>query len=142
MTRKSVDEYSKAIRDRYLKESKEENGKILDEFARVTGIHRKAAIRLFDHVSQHNKPKRRGKRKYDTAVGSSLKTIWEASDRLCSKRLKLYMPHGNGFLVMDFLPMKNTIVRKTSGNGTPQVNSVEEAGKLIMVPSPVIEECQ
>jgi hypothetical protein len=99
VTRKSVDEYSKAIRDRYQKATKEEKGKILDEFTKVTGIHRKAAIRLLNHVSQHNKPKRRGrKRKYDTAVVASLKTIWEASDRLCSKRLKPFIPEIIGVL--------------------------------------------
>jgi hypothetical protein len=93
MTQKSVDEYLKAIRDRYLKGSKEEKGKILDEFTKVTGIHRKAAIKLLNRVAERSTPKRRGrKRKYDPAVAASLKTIWEASDRLCSRRLQPFLP--------------------------------------------------
>lgn len=93
MTRKSVDEYSKAIRERYINGTKEEKGKILDEFTKVTGIHRKAAIRLLNRVLERSTPKRRGrKRKYGAAVAASLKTVWEASDRLCSKRLKPFMP--------------------------------------------------
>jgi hypothetical protein len=99
VTRKSVNEYSKAIRERYMNGSKEEKGKILDEFTKVTGIHRKAAIRLLNQGSQPDKPKRRGrKRKYDAAAVASLKTIWEASDRLCSKRLKPFMPEIIGVL--------------------------------------------
>lgn len=92
MTRKSVNEYLKAIKDRYLEASKEGKGKILDEFTKVTGIHRKAAIRLLNRVFQQSNPKRRGrKREYDVEMVKALKIIWEASDRLCSKRLKPFM---------------------------------------------------
>ena len=92
MTRKSINEYLKAIRERYLEASKEEKGKILDEFTKVTGLHRKAAIRLLNRVLRHSNPRRRGrKREYDAGVIISLKAIWEASDRLCSKRLKPFM---------------------------------------------------
>ena len=46
MTRGSVLEYAAAVRGRYLSAGKEEKGRILDEFIRVTGYHRKTAIRL------------------------------------------------------------------------------------------------
>jgi hypothetical protein len=99
VTRKSINEYSKAIRERYLKGTKEEKGKILDEFTKVTGIHRKAAIRLLNHVSPPDKAKRSGrKRKYDVEIVKMLKIIWEASDRLCSKRLKPFIPEIVGVL--------------------------------------------
>ena len=99
MTRKSINEYLKAIRDRYLEASKEEKGKILDEFTKVTGIHRKAAIRLLNRVVRHSNPKRRGrKREYDAEMVKSLKTVWESSDRLCSKRLKPFMAEMIGIL--------------------------------------------
>lgn len=92
MTRESISEYLEAIRGRYLKAGKEEKGKILDEFTKVTRIHRKAAIRLLNRVLPHSTRKRRGrKREYGAEVVKSLKTIWEASDRLCSKRLKPFM---------------------------------------------------
>ena len=93
MTRQSIKEYIGAIRERYRKASKEEKGKILDEFTQVTHMHRKAAIRLLNRVFESaNKKKRGRKRKYGTIVIDSLKTIWEASDRLCSKRLKPFIP--------------------------------------------------
>ena len=66
---------------------------MLDEFTKVTGLHRKAAIRLLHRLSQPGVSKRRGRpRKYDTAVAEVLKVVWEASDRLCSKRLQPFLP--------------------------------------------------
>ena len=93
MTRRSIMEYAQAIRPRYLRASKEEKGKILDEFAQATGFHRKAAIRLLNRVSRPTAGKRRGrKRKYGPEVAGALKEVWEASDRLCSERLKPFIP--------------------------------------------------
>ena len=90
MTRASIREYTEAVRWRYLKASKEEKGKILDEFTKVTGYHRKAAIRLLHRVSKPSTGKKRGRpRQYGVAVVGGLKATWEATDRLCSKRLLL-----------------------------------------------------
>lgn len=99
MTRQSIQEYVQAIRERYRKATKEEKGKILNEFTQVTGLHRKAAIRLLNRVAESSGKKRGGRlRKYDSAAVDSLKTIWEASDRLCSKRLKPFIPEILGVL--------------------------------------------
>jgi len=66
---------------------------MLDEFTEVTGLHRKAAIRLLNRASYPRLNKRCGrKRQYGPEVGEALKAIWEASDRLCSKRLKPFLP--------------------------------------------------
>jgi hypothetical protein len=93
VTRRSILEYAQAIRPRYCKASKEEKGKMLEEFIQVTGFHRKAAIRLLNRVSRLTSGKRRGrKRKYGSEVAEALKEVWEASDRLCSKRLKPFIP--------------------------------------------------
>ena len=46
MTRGSIREYAEAVRGRYLIASRKEKSRILDEFTKVTGCHRKAAIRL------------------------------------------------------------------------------------------------
>lgn len=47
MTRGSIRGYTEAVRGRYSVALKKEKGKILDEFTKVTGYHRKAAIRPF-----------------------------------------------------------------------------------------------
>ena len=51
MTRSSVEEYADAIRDRYHRANRNEKRDMLDEFTRVTGYHRKVAIRLLSEES-------------------------------------------------------------------------------------------
>ena len=92
MTRGSILEYAEAVRWRYVKARKKEKGKILDEFTQVTGYHRKAAIRLLHRDGSQRQGKRRGRqRHYGQEVVDALRKVWEASDRLCSKRLKPFL---------------------------------------------------
>jgi len=66
---------------------------MLDEFTQVTGLHRKAAIRLLHRPGQPRAGKRRGRpRKYGTGESEALRAVWEVSDRLCSKRLQPFLP--------------------------------------------------
>jgi len=89
----SIKEYTEAIRWRYLRSAKVDKGKILDEFVEVTGYHRKAAIRLLHQISKPRVKKKQGRpRKYTSAVVDALKVAWEATDRLCSKRLQPFLP--------------------------------------------------
>ena len=82
-----------AIGDRYRASGRSERTKILDEFVAVTGYHRKHAIRLLRPKAEPSRPvQRRVHRRYDGAVREALIALWEASDRLCSKRLKPIMP--------------------------------------------------
>jgi hypothetical protein len=93
VTRASILEYAEALRRRYFKASRKGKGKMLDEFTQVTGLHRKAAIRLLNRQGQPVASKRRGrKRKYGTGVTEALRAVWEASDRLCSRRLQPFLP--------------------------------------------------
>jgi hypothetical protein len=92
VTRRSIMEYVQALRNRYFRVSKEEKGKMLDEFTKVTGWHRKAAIRLLNRPSQPGAGKRRGRPTMYKDVMPPLRAIWEASDRLCSKRLQPFIP--------------------------------------------------
>jgi hypothetical protein len=90
MTLNSIHEYADIMRKRYLKANKREKSQILNEFVKVTGYHRKSAIRVLIKVS----PSTAGRRGHPAAYGSvlqPLKVIWEASDRLCSKRLHPFM---------------------------------------------------
>ena len=65
---------------------------MLDEFTQVTGLHRKAAIRLLNRPSRTGEGKRRGRPAKYKDVTQALNAIWEASDRLCSKRLQPFLP--------------------------------------------------
>ena len=91
MTRGSVMEYAAAVRGRYLAGGKKEKGEILDEFMKVTGYHRKAAIRVLLKKLRCS-PGRRGRPRRYGSVVEPLKAVWEASDRLCSKRLQPFLP--------------------------------------------------
>ncbi len=93
MTRGSILEYVEAIRGRYLNVSRKEKGRILDEFTNVTDLHRKAAIRLLRREGQAKVRRKRGRpRRYGRDVVSALRVVWEATDRLCSKRLHPFLP--------------------------------------------------
>ncbi len=87
------DELVAAVSERYRQASRAERGRILDEFTAVTGLHRKHAVRLL----RGGAPSRRcgprpGRRVYDLAAHEALIVIWEASDRVCSKRLRPLIP--------------------------------------------------
>lgn len=85
-------EVSAAIRDRYAASGRAAKKVILDEFVALTGLHRKHAIRLLGTGASEKRPRGRPKRFYDTAVKAALALLWEASDRVCSKRLKPMIP--------------------------------------------------
>src|ERR1700680_1905515 len=87
------DELVAAIAGRYAQGDRGERGRILDEFAAVTGFHRKHAMRLLraGQVTRRCGP-RPGRRVYDEAVREALIVVWEASDRICSKRLRPLLP--------------------------------------------------
>jgi hypothetical protein len=92
VTRESIQEYARAIRDRYWQANKKGKSKILDEFTKTTGLHRKAAIRLLNRETSSHSSKKRGRpRKYTHEAVEVLKMAWEAEDRLCSKRLHPFL---------------------------------------------------
>ena len=93
MTRVGIKEYVDALRDRYLRGSKKEKGKVLDEFVRVVGCHRKSAVRLLGHEKKASHQGKRGRgRLYKGEVVDVLRMAWEATDHLCSKRLQPFLP--------------------------------------------------
>src|SRR6202045_401251 len=87
------DELVAAIAGRYAQGDRAERGRILDEFAAVTGFHRKHAMRLLraGQVNRRSGP-RPGRRVYDDAVREALIVVWETSDRICGKRLRPLVP--------------------------------------------------
>ncbi len=93
MSRRSILEYAQAVRPRYLRAGKVAKAKILDEFVEATGLHRKSAIRLLNREEGAGGGRRRGRpRLYGADVVVALKVAWEASDCLCSRRLRPFLP--------------------------------------------------
>jgi predicted RNA-binding protein Jag len=93
ISKQSRQELISAIRHRYSTASKEEKARILDEFVAMTGYHRKHAIRVLGSDDQCITAERPcGKRIYNEAIKEALIVLWEASDRICGKRLKAILP--------------------------------------------------
>ena len=81
------------IRDRYRQASKKDKGRILDEFTAITGHHRKHGIRLLSQPVGEEEKQAVGRRIYDEAVREAVIVVWEASERICGKRLKAALPN-------------------------------------------------
>ena len=96
MSQKSKRELLEVVRPRYLKASRTEKQKILDEFTSATGYHRKHAIRVLRNqrqVQKHLKGKNKTyKRLYGGEVVQALEQIWEIYGQICSKRLQPILP--------------------------------------------------
>jgi hypothetical protein len=93
MTNQGKRELLKAVRPRYLKASRAQKSRILDEFVAATRYHRKYAIHLLLHVPPRRSKKKRGRRlTYGPDVVAALAQAWEVSGRLCGKRLHPFLP--------------------------------------------------
>jgi hypothetical protein len=82
------------IHGRYQRAGRPHKKLILDEFCATCGYHRKAALRLLNRPLSTGSARRVGpKLTYDPVeVLPVLKTVWLASDQLCSKLLKAALP--------------------------------------------------
>jgi hypothetical protein len=86
-------EITAAVVDRYRSAGRAEKGRILDELCAVTGWHRKHAVRaLAIHVAISPEARRRRRPTYGAPVRDALVALWEASDRICGKRLRVMIP--------------------------------------------------
>lgn len=96
MSLKSKCELLEVVQPRYLKASKAEKQKILDEFTAATGYHRKHAIRILKNQVQVQNQLKWKTKTYKTIyageVVKALEQIWEIYGRICSKRLQPFLP--------------------------------------------------
>ena len=93
MSQRSKSELLEVTRPRYIKAIKAEKGKILDEFIASTGYHCKYAIKILKR-GRKGKSGKKGRRRriYRGEVIQALIQVWEICGRICSKRLKPFIP--------------------------------------------------
>ena len=101
-------ELADAIRVRYRSATGKQKRRILDEFVASTGYHEKSAIRVLNgQPVTYRRQTRNRPSLYDEAARGALIVLWEASDRVCGKRLKALLPillsalERNGHLKLD-----------------------------------------
>ena len=93
MSTAARDELVTALARRYAVCTRAAKTRILDEFEAVTGFHQKHAMRVLRTGATRRRAEGRADRRiYDDAVRDALVVLWEASDRICGKRLKALMP--------------------------------------------------
>jgi transposase InsO family protein len=91
VSEQAVAEYAAAVRERYRRAGRSEKGTILDEVCRVTGYHRKAAIRLLGRAPARRLARRGRPTRVGPGVVAALRVAWEAADRPCGKRLAPFL---------------------------------------------------
>jgi hypothetical protein len=80
VTRASLREYAAVQRERYQQARRGDKHCLLDEMVAVTGMHRKAAIRLLRQV------------RYGPEVAAAAEILWQASGRIGAHRLHPFVP--------------------------------------------------
>jgi len=86
-------EIKSAVAERYRVAGRAAKGRILDELCKVTGWHRKHAVRaLANRPAAAPEARQQRTSTYDVVVKDALTALWEASDRICGKRLKVMIP--------------------------------------------------
>jgi hypothetical protein len=108
MTHTMRKELADAIRLRYRSATGKQKHRILNEFVASTGDHGKSAIRVLNAMPAPRVRQTRNRPSlYDEAARGALIVLWEASDRVCGKRLKALLPillsalERNGHLKLD-----------------------------------------
>ncbi len=81
MRRSSVEEYTETMRQHYTGACRTEKSRLLDEFIRVTGYHRKSAVRVLSGTMPTRSARGRGRPPvYGPEVRDALWVVWEVSD--------------------------------------------------------------
>jgi len=94
LTHAARTQLARSLRQRYQAASSRAKKQILNEFIAVSGYHPKYAIHPLNSA-EAAAPARRGRVRptiYDDAAKQALIVLWEASDRICGKRLKPLLP--------------------------------------------------
>jgi len=120
VTRASLREYAAAQRERYQGATRAEKHRLLDEVVAVTGIHRKAAIRLLRRAPRPRaSPGPGGRpRAYGPEVAAVAEVLWQASGRIGAHRLHPFVPELLDRLLRDgeltLVPAVDKLVRQAS----------------------------
>ena len=94
MTRASLREYAAVQRERYLRAPRAEKHRLLNEVVAVSGLHRKAAIRLLRRPLRlpTSRPRSGRPRRYGPAVAAAAQLLSEATGHIGPHRWHPFLP--------------------------------------------------
>jgi hypothetical protein len=94
VTRASLREYAAVQRERYRHAPRAEKHRLLDEVVAVSGLHRKAAIRLLRRAPRARPTPGPGgrPREYGPEVAAAAEVLWQATGRIGAHRLHPFVP--------------------------------------------------
>jgi hypothetical protein len=77
----------------YRRASSDEKRRLLDEFTHITGYHRKYAMWMLNHPEEGQQApvQSRAHRQYGSEVQEALVQVWNAANRICTKRLMPFL---------------------------------------------------
>ncbi|MHC2432663.1 hypothetical protein ACVMB0_000038 [Bradyrhizobium sp. USDA 4451] len=139
-------ELTAAAGARYRRSDRAKKAGILDEFVDITGFHRKHAMRVLRGQDGARPGRRARRRVYNEAEHNAFVLLWEASDRICGKRLKALMPalieamerHGHLDLaaeIRDKLLAMSAATRPRIGAGPRRIRSQAPAARDALIAS-------
>jgi hypothetical protein len=119
---------ARSMQRRYQAASSRAKKQILNEFIAVSGYHPKYAIHLLNAADAGATPRRGRVRStiYDDAAKQALIVLWEASDRVCGKRLK---------------PLLRILVPALEQHGHLKLDETIRGKVLAMRPIPIKQRC-
>jgi hypothetical protein len=92
VTERGRREYAEALRAHYQRTDRRGRGRLLDEYCRATGCHRKTAIRVLRQAASPGRRLPGRPRRYGPALLPALERAWVASDHLCGRLLAPVLP--------------------------------------------------
>lgn len=114
-------QYLIAIRERYKKATRRQKTAILNEFCEVCGYNRKYAILVLAQEKGPNENRGKPGRpsKYNESFTECLQEIWEATGRICSKKLVVAIPLWIQFF--DFSDENQNLLKQISSSSIDRV---------------------
>ena len=125
-------ELTTAVGQRYQAADRIAKKLILDEFTKITGYHRKHAIRVLTARPMPPRERPAPQRIYREATKEALIVLWEAADRICGKRLKPLLPQlleameRHGHLQLE-AELRTQLLKMSAATIDRQLGSVREA---------------
>lgn len=92
MGRQARLEYITVLRVRYRTADKQEKGRLLDGAVQVTGMHRKALVRVLGAPPPARQPRRQGHSIYTGETKQAVRDLWHAAGEICAERLHPFLP--------------------------------------------------